>query len=215
MLKELLDKFRRQKSTTLDTFNADEPIIEEPEFEISLSSLENNIFKMEISDYVSMTNFFERMELIDYLGINPLVSNSVLWNSGKQKVNKGIYYIIERGNYLYNISINENVLRIDERIKFDDITEERVIWYDTDSDDYGFTMFKHDKTGSTFYIMYYNKTGPSFENLTFTKEQAFQEIISLISNLENVEGAESLIDLNLFKKQILDSLNMTRQRKKD
>lgn len=215
MFKELLGKFRRQKSTTPDSVNVDEPIIEEPEFEISLSPLDNNIFKMEISDYVTMTNFFERMELIDYLGINPLVSNSVLWNSEKQRVNKGTYFVIERGYYLYDILINESVLKIDERIKIDDITEERVIRYEINSADYGFTMYKHDKTGSTFYVMIYSKNGPGFGKLTFSEEQAFQEISSIISNLENVEGVESIIDLNLLKKQILNDLNMTRQRKKD
>ena len=38
-----------------------------------------------------------------------LICNSVLWTNEKQKINKGIYYVINIANRLYNILFNDKI----------------------------------------------------------------------------------------------------------
>lgn len=71
---------------------------------------------MKISDYITITDYVERMRQIDNLGLEKMVFNHVLWNSNKQKVNKGTYYVINTLNGIYNILINDELLIINERI---------------------------------------------------------------------------------------------------
>lgn len=97
-----------------------------PVFEILLSQ-ENKFFKMEISDYISIVDYEERMKKIDNFGLESMISASVLWNSKRQKVNKGTYFAIKINNRLYNILISDGNLIIDERTNIEQIIEERII----------------------------------------------------------------------------------------
>lgn len=94
-----------------------------------------------------------------------LVSNSVLWNSTRQKVNKGIYYVITIDNRIYNILFTDEEIVINERIKIlvdeqtqkENITRERDITFNINKNEYYYFSAKHDITGDTFYTKYYSK----------------------------------------------------------
>lgn len=182
-------------------------------FEIILSQ-ENNFFKMEISDYISITDYVERMKEIDYFRINNLVSNAVLWNSREQKVNKGIFYVIVMGNRIYNILLDGNIIKIDERTKNDDITEERIVSLDTDNNDYSYILYNHDNTGDTFYTRVFSKKGFNFGKLDLSEDEFLEDFSLVITNLESVEGINSILDIILLKKYILDDLGKNPDHKK-
>ena len=144
-----------------------------------------------------------------------MISTNICWNSGKSKIEKGIYYVFTVGNRIYNILINEYVLKIDERtsIDFDDksqkdnVTIERIIQYLKDRNEYNCTRFKHDKVASSFDIKWYpNDDNPILAVFGLPLEEAFSEVKSVISNLEGIEGVTSIVDLDLLKSVVLEDM---------
>lgn len=226
MFRELIDKLKTKKKKLQDYATNNEtienkPIEEQNDFEITISR-ENNISKIVISDYISIGDYVKKMESSDEFHILDLLCNCVLWNSRKQKVNKGTYYIISNGNRLYNILFTDEKLMIDERtrIEFDEqaqkenITEERVI--DINTNEYYYFGAKHDKTGDTFYTRYYNKNRLfSMGTLDLSAKETYDEISSVIYNLEGINRIETIIDIEFLKKQVLEDLDKNLpQRKK-
>ena len=199
-----LKKERHQLQKTVDE-HVPEYIEEKPSFDITIVK-ENNLFKMEISDYISIVDYVERTNLIDKFGVRDMISNGVLWNSGKQQVNKGTYYVLVIDNRLYNILINGDYLAIDERTKKDDITEERIIDFNISSNSYNYFSAKHDKTGDTFYTKYYSKPEFDFGKLNLSKDEAYEGINKVITNLANIEEITGIIDVNLLKTHILNDI---------
>ena len=214
MLKELIDKLKAKKQQLQNPTFYNQTIEEEKtKFEILLSQ-ENNFFKMEISDYISITDYVERMKEIDHFGIESFIGNAVLWNSREQKVNKGIFYVIVIGNRLYNILLDGNIIKIDERTKHDDIIVERILWLDTDNNDYGYALHNHDLTGDTFYTRFFSKKRANFGKLDLSADEFFKEISLVIANLEGVEGINNIFDINLLKRYILGDLGKNSNNKK-
>lgn len=206
MIKELIEKLKRKKEELQNTTPLTEPIEEKKiNFEILLSQ-EDNFYKMEISEYISIIDYVDRIKEIDEFGIESLVGNAVLWNSRKQKVNKGTYYVVTNENNLYNILLNENDIKIDIRTKQDDITIERFIRIDTSNNDYSFTLHHHDKTGNTFYTRYFSLTGIKFGKLELTEDEFNEQIRIAISSLESVEGINNIVDINLLKNLISNNI---------
>ena len=208
MIQELISKLKSKKQELIKVENtAAEVIEEEKEQSQILITKENNYYKMEISDYIeSVTKYSDRMNEIDEFGIEKLICNAVLWNSRKQKVNKGIYYVIVLDNSIYNIHFNDNNIKIDERIKKDDITEEKIIRIDTRNSDYGYTFHKHDSTGDTFHTRFFNKNGFSFGKSDLSKEEFLEDINSLISNLQTIEEINNIFDINILRELIVNDL---------
>lgn len=196
MFERLINKLKSKKYQLQKTnISNDTPEEQKPSFDILLSQ-QDKFFKMEISDYISLVDFTERMKEIDTFGIESMISNSVIWNSGKQRVNKGTYYIIVVDNRLYNILISEDGLIIVERTRIDQITEERIIRLE--NNEYWCTFFKHDATGNTFYTRYYNTCGFSLGALNLTTEETIETFKPVIDNLKSISGIENIIDLNVF-----------------
>lgn len=194
MFARLINKLKTKKyKLQKPTLHQDIPEEQKPSFDILLSQ-KDKFFKMEISDYITIVDFDERMREIDNFGIEPMISNSVMWNSSKQRVNKGTYYIIEVDNRLYNILISDGCLMIVERTKINEITEERIIRLE--NTDYWCTFFKHDATGNTFYTRYYNTCGFSLGALNLTTEETIETFKPVIENLRNIPGIEDIIDLD-------------------
>lgn len=220
MFRELIDKLklmkkRLQKYTTNNSIAEDKSAEEQNNFEITIAS-EDNISKIVINDYISIGDYVKKMESSDEFQILDLLCNCVLWNSEKQKVNKGTYYVISVGNRLYNILFADEKLIIDERtkIEFDEqaqkenITEERVITFDTNTNEYHYFGAKHDRTGNTFYTRYYNKNRSfSMGTLDLSAKETYDEISSVIYNLESIYKIETIIDLEFFKKHVLEDLD--------
>ena len=226
MFKELIDKLKSKKKQlqdyTITSENIDnKPAEKQSNFEITVSS-ENNISKIIISDYISIGDYVEKMESSDEFHILDLLCNCVLWDSGKQKVNKGTYYVISDSNRLYNILLTDEELIIDERTKIefdeqahrDNITEERVITIKVNTNEYRYFVAKHDKTGSTYYTKYYNNNRLySLGALDLSAEETSNEISSVIYNLESINGVDTIIDIELIKKRVLEDLCKNSQQK--
>lgn len=225
MFSELIDKLKAKKKqlqnyvTTNETTES-KPIEKQSDFEITISR-ENNIFKIKISDYISIDDYVKKMESNDEFHILNLLCNCVIFNSRKQKINKGIYYVISIGNHLYNILFTDEELIIDERtkIEFDEqtqkenITEERVITFKINKNEYYYFEAKHDKTGDTFYTRYYDKNRLfSMGTLDLTLQETYDEISSVIYNLESINGIENIIDTDFLKKQVLEDLDKIRRK---
>lgn len=205
MIREIINKLKLKKRKLEKTANKfTETTIPNAPFEITLSK-NANFFKMVINDYISIINYVDRMQEIDNLGIESLICNAVLWNSGKQKVNRGVYYIFEIENRLYNILISDNKFIIDERIKINDLTEEKILSFNSEITDYSYTFHKHDQTGDTFYTRYYNKRGYSFGKLDLSTEEFLESINLLMFNLEQINAIENIVNIELLRKNILSS----------
>ena len=145
-----------------------------------------------------------------------LVCLSVLWNSDKQKVNKGTYYVISVDNRLYNILFTDEKIYIDERTKKEideqtqkeNITQERVITFYTNTNEYNYYSAKHEANRNTYYTKYYNKKRIySLGALDLTEEETYDEVKSVISNLENIKGIETILDVELLKEHVLNDLH--------
>lgn len=205
MIQEIINKLKlkKRKLETAATHFEETKIHDMPS-NITLSRKEN-FFEMKINEYISIVDYVDRMREIDNLGIESLVCNAVLWNSGKQKVNRGVYYIFEIENRLYNILISDNKFIIDERIKINDITKEKILSFNSEITDYSYTFHKHDQTGDTFYTRYYNKRGYSFGKLDLSTEEFLESINLLISNLEQINAIENIVNIELLRKNILSS----------
>ena len=201
MLKELIDKYLRRKKVVEEKI---QPVEEKQVFDISISRC-NNVFMVDVSDYVTIGDYVERMHEIDNYNLLDLIGNAVLWNSKRQRVNKGTYYVIMHDGYLYNILLGEEETIIDERIKVDDHTVEKHIDLHKNGD-YNFTHFKHDKVGSTYYTMYYSKKGFPIKNFELSKEDAYELISDLLSRFELVPSSDNILDVNMFRDNVLDDL---------
>ena len=71
-----------------------------------------------------------------------------------------------------------------------------------------FFSAKHDKTGNTFYTRYYNKNRLySLGALELHEEETYDEVNSVIHNLESIEGIENILDIELLKTNILEYLD--------
>jgi hypothetical protein len=221
MFRELIDKLK-SKRQQLQRYNTNvietKPIEEEKEIDIKISK-QDNIFKIEISDYISIGDYVNKTESSEEYGILDLICLSVLWNSNKQMVNKGIYYVITSDNRLYNILFTDDKIYIDERTKKEideqtqkkNITQERLITYNIDKNQYNYYSAKHEENRNTYYIKYYNKNRSySLGALDLTEEETYEEVKSVISNLESIKGIETILCVELLKEHVLNDLTKTK-----
>lgn len=216
MFSEMIDRLKAIKENLFNFKKNDESLQKkETTFDIKLTK-NDGIFKLEISDYISVINYIERMELIDNYNVTPLLSTMVFWNSKKQKVNKGTYYIIEYDNIIYNILINDFNIYVDQKEKINGITEEKVIYYNSEDNTYYYSSLKHRENGSTFFTKFYNSSGVSLvPESMLSREEVFEDISLILCNLKKINGIEKIFDTSLFEKYILDRLDIdTLQNKK-
>ncbi len=202
MLRELIEKYLKKKKRVQEV--STQPVEEKQEFDINISRC-NNIYMVDVSDYITIGDYVERMHEIDKYNLLELLGNAVLWNGRRQKVNKGSYFVIMHDGYLYNILLGDEETIIDERVKVDDHTVEKHITLHNDGD-YNYTHFKHDKVGSTYYTMYYSKDGFPIKNFELTKEAAHDGISGLLSRFELIPGSNDILDIDMFRKNVLDDL---------
>lgn len=211
MFKELIDKLKLKKKqlqiykTNID--NVETKSQKEKDNNIIVSK-QGNIFKIIISDYLSIEEFFAQKNSRDDFSILDLLCNCVLWNSTKQKINKGIYYVINIENCLYNISFNDEKIEINEQIRKDNKIQERSITFYINKNEYSYYSAKHDQNGNTFYTKYYNKNKLyNLGALDLTEEETYNEINSIICNLENINGIDKIFDIELLKEHVLKDLS--------
>lgn len=216
MVRELIDKLKSKKQQ-LQKYKTNDDTIEtknQKEIDIKISK-QDNIYKIEIYDYISIIDFVDKKNSGDEYGILDMLYNCVLWNSDKQKVNKGTYYVTIIDNRIYNILFTDDKIKIDERTKKEideqtkkeNIIEERVITYNINENKYHYYSAKHESDGNTYYTKYYNKNRKySLGSLDLTEEETYEEIKSVIYNLENVEGIATILNIELLKEHVLNKL---------
>lgn len=205
MIKKIFSKLKKEKIHSEGSVDNEVSNKKETSFDINVSS-ENDVLKIDISDYISIFDYIERMKLIgDGKYINVLV-NGVLWNGSKQCVNKGSYYVFSIGDKTYNILVNDDEYKINERVKKDDTTEDKLLRFRKADDDYGYSVLKHDKNGSTFFTKYYCKKHINYGKLGLTVEETFRDIYYMLFNLSKKENINDIIDIELLKSKIYDDL---------
>ena len=159
-------------------------LAENKEFNIHIF-MNNNIFQLYISDYISFLEYSERMKLIDILGIDKLLSNSLLWNADLQKVNKGNYYIALKNSKVYNVLINEEIVMISELNNENNCKIEKIIKAELETGEYMYTKFNHNEFGSTFLEKHFSSNDTDiFENIV---DSEVSEIISDTESIMNLD----------------------------
>lgn len=218
MLKKIFRKNNKQQNDIQINTNKNNSIKEENNFYINITKL-SGIVKIEISDYISITDLVDKIKSSNEYQVLDLLCNCVLWDSHKQKVNKGIYYVITIDNRIYNILINDEKIIIDERTQIrldkesqkENITEERVITIELKERKYHYFSAKHSQNGSTYYTKYYDKNIINgLENLELSGEETFNEINLVFNNIEEIEGINNILDIELLKIHILEDLKQNR-----
>ena len=214
MFEKFINRLKNKKQELNEISKSHSSKEEKVQFTITITNA-SNMYIMVISDYILIGDYDRRIDKIDSNGVANMISNSILWNNRKQKVNKGTYYVLSLDNRIYNVYINDYEIAVDERNKIDEITEERVITYNQNTMNYNYFSAKHDKYGSTFYTKYYSKPQLDLGKLIFSKEEAHEEINNLIERLSNIEEITKLIDIDILKKHILNDIgNESYQKKK-
>lgn len=224
MLKEMIDKLRikKKKLQAHQNNNYNEQPKEEKPVDIILEK-QDSFYKIEIKDYISIGDYVNKTKSSEEYNILDMICLAVLWNSDKQKVNKGIYYVITIDNRIYNILFTEDTIEVDERTKIEieeqtqkeNITQERVITFYTNTNEYSYYSAKHEENGNTYYTKYYNKNRNfSFGMLDLSDEEACEEINSVISNLEVINNITSILNIELLKEYILKDLDTSSKTRK-
>ena len=170
---------------------------------------ENNVFTINISDYVSIEEYISKMSKMDKYNLSKLISNSVLWNSHLQKVNKGKICIMVINNRLYNILINDNGIIIDERVNKNNITEERVLTFN--SNDYSYFSSKQSDSSNTFYTKYYYKEKINLGDLNLSDREAYDELENMYLNLKNKKDINNIFDIEQLKRFVLNHISLNLQ----
>lgn len=192
-------------------------------------SKQNNIYKIEIHDYMSIHEYVETTNSSNEYDVLKSMAFSILWSNIDQKINKGTYYLINVNNRTYSILLKAEEIYINERTQktIDDnekllitstlknynndfgeyISEDKYLKYYPKRNDCFYSNLKHDSHGSTYYTRYYNMNKKySFGKLELTDQEAYDEINSLLCNLEEINELKEILDINLLKTNILSDI---------
>lgn len=151
--------------------------------------IENNMQVIEVEDYMSMEEYANLPEGIDLKD----VAFSVLWNTELQAINKGFIFVFRHKGVLYNILLDDGLTMIDERTFVGKHVEERFLSVSSKRDEYHYSLLKHNDIRSTYYTAYFSNDMQNTLGTDFTAREAYDEISTLIKNLEGIEGIENII----------------------
>ena len=195
----ILDFFKNNKNkkqSSLTDTQQQVIVPEEKNIDIKITQ-EENYFKINVADNYKIQEYYSKIQEIDNLGIDKLLNNSVVWNSRKQSVNNGDYFIFHHNGNLYNILINDENIKIDERIPIGEETLNKVFTFYTKDSRYKYFRCMHDKNGSSYNVNYY--TSSKIPMLEISKEEFLSDFNKTIQNLETFKNIEKIINLNKFK----------------
>ncbi len=171
---------------------------------ISISS-NDDIYIVNIDDNMDIYDYDKKIGKIDKFGVTDMLNYNVLWNSKLRRINKGIYYIFQIEDSLYNIFVGDYIA-IDENYKKEDVKYERFINYSSYINAYRYQQMEHDKSGSTSNIKYYDSTSSINDVGVLSKKEASSLINKMLTKLIISEKIKNIIDLELMKENILYSL---------
>lgn len=216
MLKEILIKLKQliqKKQTPLleeqDSFPIN-PAFEEEEEEFTLTtSKEDNIYKVEISDYIKIMNYVKRFKENDPYNLYDSISNNILWNSDKQRANKGTYFVIYEENRLYNILFQDDKIEIDERTRYENgYTDEKILKYYPETKMYKYCILKHDAHGSTYLVKFYDKKEIETKFFRYPYEDAYKDITDLMANLQTIPNIDRVLNINMFLEDVVRDMEI-------
>ena len=200
MFKKLFKRKKPQNTQVniIDTNTTEEN--KESSCEINISK-NDEYYTITVNTYASINDFINNDDLI-------LISNNISWNNEHQKHNYGTYYIIKNNNEIYNILINDKIIKIDERIQFETYTHEKIITYDIKKNTFDYFQCKHDIHGSSYKTEYYNSEENGFfiKELELSKENVIIEINSIFNNLNKYNFIYKIFDIDNFFKTLNEIL---------
>lgn len=195
----------------------------EDDIQISLSG-ENGFYKLTISDYLPISSLkFDSVIASnkEFKAIYDELPASIFVDNNNLKINKGSYYFVILDGKNYIIFIDDNIIRINETIsgKTDfecsktNISVSRVFKYNKEFNQCDFTIYKHDEESKSCYwhMWYSNYCEVPIPEYELSKSDAFREINDLFANLENIDGINSIIDINFFREAFKNN-NFTRSK---
>ena len=169
-------------------------------------SKEDTCYTMEVSDYAPILEYMDITETTDEYGISNMISNSILWNSGLQMVNKGKYHVINNGNKVYNILTTDDELEVDERTLLPNNTViEKIMHYDSFTDEIVLIKEKHDEKGSTHDIRKYELDDLIETGNIYKIYEAYAEIGELLKGLTIIKGINNIIDIDSTMSSLLNN----------
>ncbi len=182
---KIRDFFRKKNIET------HKPEVKQKSIEIEISHTDS-FSKVTVGDYYTIQEYVEKMREIDSFGIENLLNNSVVWNSSRQKVNKGTYYVFRHKGALYNILVNDEQVRIDERIPVGEETANKVLTFKNSK--YQYFRCIHDKNGSSRACRYYDLTDNDL--LPLTRGEFLTDFNVIMQNLSDFNEIGNMIDLH-------------------
>ena len=171
-------------------------------------SKEGKILKMKLSNDLTMEEYAEIVCAVDQYAITDMISNSLLWDNKKQKINKGSYYVLSANGILYNVYVDEFDVVIDVRTKEGNITAESVINYNLINNKYSLHTFENDEKGSTSNVRYYENSGIRMIANKISRDEAYKIINDILINLVGLNIDR--LDMDSIKDSILTDMNNSR-----
>lgn len=162
----------------------------------------NGIQVIEIRECMCVSRFKKEKEHISYDNI----SFNTLWNNEKQCINKGFLFIFFYGEFLYNIFISDDLYKIDERLKENGETLEKIIFITPKKANYTYVSMKHDEIGSTVSTRCFSNGKSDEIGSSIPVVEVYEEVFEIIQRLETVEGIENAIDLVEFYSIVMEDL---------
>ena len=183
---------------------------------ITVSSSEDMSI-VNISDFMDLAEYYRKFKKVDACGVINMLTDNVILNNRPQKVNKGLYYIFQVDDKLYNVYVGEYIA-VDERYKSEDIEYEKIIRYSSFINAYRYQEMEHHKNGTTSNIKSYDNNIDTPHEQTLSKEEAYKLIDDMLTNLIKIDKIRNIFDVELMKENILTALGndkvLSHQRKR-
>ena len=173
---------------------------------------EDDFLRVHIGDYLSLGEYDEELGKINRQEVKKMISISLLWNNIRQKINKGEYYIIYCGDAIYNVWLDGEEVKIDERIQKGEEVEEKILSFNMSSGKYWFSFLRHNSIGSTYYVENFNK---SEEGIAGLNDEVFDAIYEFICHFDMVRDIENIVDFDFIKKILFEDFNYSLMKKYD
>ena len=164
--------------------------------------------KVIVADYYTINEYIETMREIDDYGIDKSLNTSVVWNGKRQTVNKGTYYVFGINGNLYNILINDEVVKIDERHIVDKHTFNSVVTFYNNSQMFEYFTCMHDENGSTYDTRYYSsKEDVAIKAFEMTRGEVVDDWIFITRSLKTFKAIDEIVDMSKLDEYIFVKLD--------
>ena len=185
---------------------------------------QDNIYRIIINDYISFEEFANLIKSNEKFKILNMPW-AIICNSTTQGINIGTYYIINMNNHIYYLLLSEKKIIILERTieKMDEIEEElyhkkvfgwpesqtKLIKHDREisiypNNSYGYRSVKHVTDGGSYDMKFYSSDDNN--PLHISTKEAYDNINSIITNLENIPNINTILNIDNIKNIVLEDL---------